>query len=145
MPPRGRKKATTRRPKKFKGLNVTQAGIAYANLAIWSKALTGTNPVQFLMDKGGAGASMKITLREVWDSIQGGTGGVYGPTAKSAKIGQDAFSVIQYNAKQNALPAIGATIALGVGSAVALKVTRKSRNALNRNLRDLGVGDFIKF
>jgi len=137
-----RKKAARRRTRRFKGLNVPQAIVGYAGATIWTEALLGVSPIEFVMATGGtAAASNKISLRELIDSIAGGAGGVAGWGGTET----NALEIIQSNASANWIDAAIKSVGLGVGSTVILKLTKKPRAALNRTVRNFGLGDVLRF
>jgi len=90
---------------------------------------------------GTAAASNKISLRELIDSFAGGAGGVSGWGGTET----NALEIIQSNAAANWIDAAIKTVGLGVGSTVILKLTKKPRAALNRTVRNFGLGDVLKF
>ena len=148
------KAAAKRARNKFKGINVTDFAIGYGGLAIWTDALLMVDPIQFFTDKAGAGNSYRITGRELLDSIMGGAGGVgaYLSAPKTASnptggklTSSNAFSVIERNAKVNGLNAVGKSIVYGVVTGLGKKATTKPRNFLNKNLKQFGLGKYIKF
>tara|TARA_Y100000310_G_C20439118_1_gene695185 strand:+ start:309 stop:740 length:432 start_codon:yes stop_codon:yes gene_type:complete len=140
-----RKKSRTPR-RRFTGINVTDAALGYAGVAIWSDALLGVDPIQFFTDKTGGGSTFKITGRELLDGLMGGTSGVYAGHVESGRLdAQNALAVIRHNATQNAGGAIFKSIGLGIAGNVGKKVTRKPRAFLNKQLRNFGMGDFIRF
>jgi hypothetical protein len=140
------RKKQKRSRKRFTGINVTDAVLGYAGVAIWSEALLGVDPIQFFTDKTGASSSFKITGRELIDGLMGGTSGVSGMHVESGRIdAQSALAVIKDNASRNAGGALFKSIGLGVAGSVGKKVTRKPRAFLNRQMRNFGMGDFIRF
>lgn len=139
------KKKQRRRSRKFKGLNVTDAVLGYAGVSIWSEALLGVDPIQFLTDKTGGTGTWQITGRELVDSILGGTGGAGATSTANVGVAQNAFGVIKHNATQNATNALWQSAGLAVAGTVGKRVTRKPRNFLNRQLKNFGLGDMIRF
>ena len=99
MATRRRKKARSTR-RKFSGLNVLDAAQAYAQISIWSDAVTGYNPIEFLTSTGTA-SSMKINLKEILGMGSQGGSGVYGPTATAHGIGTGVVDVMGHNFKKN--------------------------------------------
>jgi len=91
------------------------------------------------------GGSRQITFKELLDSFAGGTGGVHGPTATAMGIEQNALAMIQRNARANWIDATVASVGLGVGSTVVLKLTKKPRAFLNRTVKNFGLGDLVRF
>jgi hypothetical protein len=130
---------------KFRGINVTDAAIGYGGLAIWTDALFRVDPVQFITDKGGGRSSYKITVREIFDSVMGGAGGVAANTATGLGINTNAFAMIERNAKTYGLNAIGKSIVYGAATNIGKKVTTKPRAFLNRQLKNLQMEKWIKF
>ena len=140
-----RRKSKRSPRKKFTGINVTDAALGYAGVSIWSEALLGVNPIQFFTKQPAGGSSLKLNMYELLDSVMGGTGGVYGPTATAQGIPQNAFGVIEHNARTNGIDAVVKSVGLGVAGSVGKRVTRKPRAYLNKTLRQFGMGDFIRF
>lgn len=138
---RGRKKPARRRTRKFTGINLPQVLIGYAGATIWSEALLKVSPIEFIMSTGN-GASNKITLKELIDSFTGGRGGVAsnwtGPET-------NALQMIGRNAENSWVDAAIKSVGLTAGSAIGLKLTKKPRAFLNRQIRAFGMGDLIKF
>lgn len=141
MPPR---KKARRRSRRFKGINLPQALIGYAGASIWSEALLGVTPIQFFMSTSHMG-SESITLRELLDSFQGGSGGVFANTASEMGIEQNALAMIQRKAGDNWIDATIKSVGLGAGSTVVLKLTKKPRAFLNRTVKNFGLGDLVRF
>jgi hypothetical protein len=140
------KKKQKRRTKRFKGINVTDAALGYAGVAIWSKALLNVDPIEFFTSKGGGSSgSLSITGRELIDGLMGGKGGVYGPTAANLGVPANPLGIIQYNAMTNGAGALFQSVGLAVGGTVGKRVTRKPRAFLNKQLRNFGLGDMIRF
>lgn len=104
----------------------------------------GVTPLEFLFSQDGAGNSFKITLPELIDSIGGGAGGVYGPSAASAGIEANALAVIQRNAKRNWADAAVKSVLFSGSMAIGKKVTKKPRAAANRLLKQFGLGDLVR-
>jgi len=138
-----RKKAATRRRRKFTGVNVPAAIIGYAGATIWSEAILGVSPLEFfLSDKTVAKPSGAIVLREL---IGGGSGGVHPTTASKLGIARSAMGMMQYKFQQNWMDAAIKSVALSAGSAVGLKLTKKPRAFLTRTAKNFGLGDLIRF
>ena len=140
---RGKNKTVRRR--KFKGVNVTDAALGYVGVSIWSEALLGVNPIQFFTKQPASGSSTILNMYEIIDSITGGAGGVYGPSATKLGIEPNAFGVIEYNARKNGIDAVVKSIGLGIAGTVGKKVTKKPRASLNKLIRNFGFGDMIRF
>lgn len=136
-----KRKATRRRSRKFTGVNIPQALVGYAGASIWSEALLGVNPIDFFISRSGSGSD-SITMRELLDSFAGGRGGIAqnwsGPET-------NALQMIQTNAADNWIDATIKSIGLGAGSTVVLKLTKKPRAFLNKQVRMFGLGDLIRF
>lgn len=140
------KKKQKRRTRRFKGINVTDAALGYAGVSIWSKALLNVDPIEFFTSKGGgASGSLSITGRELIDGLMGGSGGVYGPTASNLGVAANPLGIIQHNAMANGAGALFQSVGLAVGGTVGKRVTRKPRAFLNKQLRNFGLGDMIRF
>jgi hypothetical protein len=123
---------------KFRGVNVTDAAIGYGGLSIWTDALLKVDPIQFFTDTTGGGSAYKVTGREIIDSIMGGKGG-------AGSFGNNAFNMIEHNARQNGLMAVGKSVVYGVVTGVGKTATRKPRNFLNAQLKNLKLDKWIKF
>jgi hypothetical protein len=141
------KKKQKRRTKRFKGINVTDAALGYAGVSIWSNALLQVDPIEFFTSKTGGSypGSFKITGRELLDSLMGGAGGVYAGTAVKHGVAPNAFGAIQHNAITYGPKALFQSVGLAVGGTVGKRVTRKPRAFLNKQLRNFGLGDMIRF
>lgn len=140
-----RRKKTARR-RRFTGINVTDAALGYAGVSIWTQALLNVDPVQFFMDKEGGGSSLKITARELLAVVTGGDQGVWGGHVTSGLLEDNtALEVIKMNASQNMGDAIIKSAGLAIGGAIGKKVTRKPRAFLNKQIRNFGFGDMIRF
>jgi len=143
---KAQKAAAARRRNRFKGINVTDAALGYAGVAIWSDALLQVSPIQFFTDKTGGGSSWAITGRELLDGLMGGAGGVYaGGVTKGYYSAANPFAVIQANASKHGVEALVKTVGLGVAGTVGKKVTRKPRAFLNKTIRQFGLGEWIRF
>jgi len=137
------KKKARRRSRKFTGVNVTQAVIGYAGASIWSEALLKVTPIEFVMSQhSGAAASNRITLRELIDSFAGGRGGV---ATNWAGPSTNALQMIGENAQASWIDATIKSVGLTAGSAIGMKLTRKPRAFLNKQVRAFGLGDLIRF
>lgn len=137
-----RKRARNR----FRGVNVTDALIGYGGLAIWTDALLRVDPIQFFTDKKGAGSSFRITGREVLDSLMGGGAGISATHVASGKLSaQNPMAVIQYNAQQHGLKAVGKSIVYGVATTFGKKATKKPRAFLNNMVKTVQMEKWIKF
>ena len=142
---KAQKAAAARRRNRFKGINVTDAALGYAGVSIWSEAILGVNPIQFFTRQPASGSSLKLNMYEILDSVMGGTGGVYGPTAVAQGISQNAFGVMERNARNNGVDAIVKSIGLGIAGTVGKKVTRKPRSFLNKTIKQFGLGEWVRF
>lgn len=137
------KKKSRRRSRKFTGVNVTQAVIGYAGASIWSEALLKVTPIEFVMSQHSApAASNRITLRELIDSFTGGRGGV---AANWTGPSTNALQMIGENAQASWIDATIKSVGLTAGSTIGLKLTRKPRAFLNKQVRAFGLGDLIRF
>ena len=139
------KKKQKRRTKRFKGINVTDAALGYAGVSIWSNALLKVDPIEFFTSPGGAAGSTAITGREIIDSLMGGTAGISASTASKFGFTNSVLGVVEYNARANAANAIFKSVGLAVGGTLGKRVTRKPRAFLNKQLRNFGLGDMIRF
>lgn len=154
--PRKKKRSTVRR--RFTGINVLNVAEGYVQANIWTEAMFNTNPVEFLTGftsntgwdfRPGSDGGEVITLPELLGAGPGGPGGHFGayaadlPHAISKNLtGQQNASAIQTLGSLWE-PAVKSAL-IGVGFKVGKKMTRSPRAKLNRALRQVGVGDFIK-
>lgn len=140
------KKKQKRRTRRFKGINVTDAALGYAGVSIWSNALLKVDPIEFFTSKGGGSAgSTSITGREIIDALMGGTAGISASTASKFGFTNSVLGVVEHNARANAANAIFQSVGLAVGGTLGKRVTRKPRAFLNKQLRNFGLGDMIRF
>jgi len=139
-----RKKKRSRR-RKFTGINITDAALGYAGVSIWSEALLGVGPIQFLTDTTGGSGTWQITGRELLNSIMGGTGGAGATSTANVGVAQNAFGVIKHNATTHGANALFQSVGLAAAGTIGKRVTRKPRNFLNRQLKNFGLGDMIRF
>ena len=142
MPPRRKKNRSRRR---FTGINVLDAGQAYAQLSIWMKATTGLNPIEFVTESSG-GSTNNITLKELMGMGASGGYGVYGPTAAGRGLSSNAtaLDIVGANFKDNWLEAAIASTATGIGFTLAKKLTKSPRRMGNKLLKQLGVGGMVR-
>jgi len=131
---------------KFRGINVTDAMLGYASVAIWSDALLRVSPIQFFTDKSGGGSSWSITGRELIDGLMGGTGGVYaGGVEKGYYKAANPFAVIEANARKRGVKAIFQSVGLGIAGTVGKQVTKKPRAFINKTLKTFQLDKWIRF
>tara|TARA_R100000808_G_scaffold854_1_gene4073 strand:+ start:1352 stop:1783 length:432 start_codon:yes stop_codon:yes gene_type:complete len=142
MPPRRKK---TKRRRRFTGINVLDAAQAYTQLAIWSKATTGLNPIEFLTGSSG-GSTNNITLRELLGMGSAGGYGVYGPTAQGRGLSSNAtaMDIIGANFKDNWLDAAIMSTGAGIGFTLAKKLTKSPRRMANKAIKQLGLGSMVR-
>lgn len=135
--------------KKFKGINVTNTVEAYTQVAVWSEASVGMNPIEFIFSEGGH--STDISLRELMGQLMGqnviGHANISAGTGSTAVLRGDtnAFDVIGTNLSNNWMEATFKSIGLGVGWRLGRKATQKPRRYANKLLKDFGLSDMIKF
>ena len=140
---RGKKKKQYR--KKFTGLNVTNALEGYSYVHIWSKAIVELSPGQFLLGTSGGGTA-RITLRETIDSLMGDNRHIgSGEDIAFGRGDRNAFDVMMTNAQDNWLDATFKTVGAGIGWRVGKKVTARPRSYANKLIKQVGLGDMIKF
>ena len=140
MPPRRKNKKRSRR--RFTGINVLDAAQAYAQLSIWSQALTNLNPVEFVLSPSGGG-STAITLTEVFGMGSQGGGGI-SEAWGSRYGGRSAMDAIAYNFKENWLQAAISSTLTGIGFTAAKKLTKSPRRMANKAIKQLGLGSMVR-
>jgi len=141
-----RRKNKSVRRRRFTGINILDAAQTYAQASVWSEALFKVNPIEFITSKhAGRGASNKITLMELLDSIAGGAGGVHPATATAAGVSANAFGMIQSNLRGEWVEATVKSVGIGIGFKIAKKALAAPRRNLNKLTRNLGMGSMVKF
>ena len=153
-----RKQKRTRR-KKFTGINALSLAEGYVTTSIWTEKLFNTNPIEFVTgitdgtyNPGSDGGSV-ISIPELLGAGPGGVGGRFGtyakdlPNALARNISGDWQSPknpsIANVAGGLVMPAVQ-TALVGAGFRWGKKLTSKPRAAVNRQLRNFGLGDMIR-
>ena len=105
-----------------------------------SQGATGNGLVQFFTNQSGDG-SFNLNARELIDYfIQGGSGGIYGPSAAGAGIDATPQAVMARNIKANWPMMVGTAILVPVAFNAAKKVLRKPLILpANRMLKSVGL------
>lgn len=144
--------AARRRRNRSKGLNVVSLAEGYVQTNIWTDKLFNTNPFEFVtgitrgtFNPGSDGGSV-ISIPEII-KFQGGNFGTYAadlPSAVSRNITGKTSSDVMDVVGGLFMPAVQ-TALVGVGFKFGKKATAKPRRAINKALRDFGLGDFIRF
>ena len=145
-----RKKSRAPRRNRSKGINVLNAAEVYVQSSIWTEKLLNVNPFEMVTGitegvyKPAADGGERITIPELLKGFQGGS---YADTPTKAiarnitgKTNPDVMEV----GTALVMPAIQ-TALVGVGFKFGKKLTSKPRAAINRGLRQFGLGDFIRF
>jgi len=139
-----RRKSKTRRRRKFTGVNLLNIAEGYSYAALLTDMAFDQNPIEFVFSQTGGASSLKVTLRELIDSAMGGTGGVYGPTATSLGVSQNAFAITQRNIMQNWQETAIKSVIMGVVWRLGRKFTTTPRRKANKLLKDVGLGEILK-
>ena len=154
-----RRKKQRKARKKFTGLNVLSLTEGYVTTSIWTEKLFNTNPFEFVTGitngtyNPGADGGETISIPELLGAGPGGMGGKFGsyasdlPNAVARNISGNYQSASKPSVGDVAsglvMPAIQ-TALVGAGFRFGKKITRKPRNAINRQLRNFGLGDLIR-
>ena len=119
------------------------AAQAYAQLTIWSKALTELNPIEFVTETGSGGGSRNLTLREL---LGMGANAGSGVSSNYASVfgGEGAMDVLAYNFKKNWLEASIQSTLTGIGFTAAKKLTKSPRRMANKAIKQLGLGSMVR-
>lgn len=138
-----RRRTKARTTRRFTGVNLLNLAesVVYANIA--SEAMFNVSAVEFLRGSTGGG-SRGITLKELINSAQGGTGGVALATASAGGFAQNAFGAVGKNLQENAVDAAIKMVGAGVGFKIAKRLTSKPRSQLNRLLKMGGLGSTVR-
>jgi hypothetical protein len=121
-------------------LNLAES-VVYANIA--SEAMFNVNAYQFLRGTSAHG-SRGITLKELINSAQGGSGGVALATAQAGGFAQNAFGAVGKNLQDNAVEAAFKMVGAGIGFKIAKRLTSKPRTQLNKLLKMGGLGSSVR-
>jgi hypothetical protein len=144
------KQAASRRRNRSKGLNVLSVTEGYLQTGVWTEKLFHANPFEFATGvvggryRPGADGGDVITVPEL---LTGFAGGDYADSPiesvkrniagkKDASITEVGMGLV-WPAVQTAL--------IGAGFKFGRKMTSKPRAAINRGIRQLGLGDLIRF
>jgi hypothetical protein len=150
-----RRKKQKRSRRKFTGVNVLSLAEGYVQTGIWTSKLFQTNPFEFVTGitdgtySPGTDGGNRISIPEMLGAGPGGLGGNFGayasdlPAAVSKNITGAADSSIIEVASGLVMPAFQ-TALVGAGFKFGKKLTRKPRNAINRQLKMFGIGDLIR-
>jgi len=121
-------------------LNLAE-GLMYANVG--TKWVFGTDLMTFVnpttANKAGWDNSWEVSGRELLDLAMGGGGGI---SAKSFPEGLP--GVIKHNLRVHAPDSIFKLVTIPIAFKFGKKVTSKPRAALNRGLRQIGLGNVVK-
>jgi len=146
MARRRTKKRTTRR---FTGVNLLNLAesIVYANIA--SETMFNLSIREFLDPNHpgyvvGETGSNNVTLKELMNSLAGGTGGVDANTARAVGFSQNAFGAVGQNLKVNAVKGALSMVGTGIGFRIAKRLTSKPRAQMNKLLRMGGLGSSVR-
>jgi len=151
----------TKRPRraKFTGINLLSAAEGYVQTSIWTEKLFNVNPYEFVTGivdgkyKPGADGGSRISIPELLGAGSGGIGGNFGsyatdlPNAIARNLTGDWKSDkkpgVQDVAVGLIMPAFQ-TALVGVGFKFGKKLTSKPRAAVNRQLKNFGLGGVIR-
>ncbi len=131
-----RRKKTKRRRKSY--FSLWDAGVAFGNLTILSKATTGNDPISFVTGKGDAS----------WKTMNMSTGSedvFWNPDSKislSDLLNEPggSWDLVQANLKTNGMGAAASAITFNIGATVLRKLLKQPINKTNRYVRKLGMG-----
>ena len=137
----GRFTKTTRRRRSKPKTNLSNIAQSLIIGNAMVKGATNSDLITFFTNQTGGGHSLNLTARELVDYfLQGGSGGIYGPTANHYGIDATPQAVMMRNIKQNWLPMAGAAIFVPVAFNVASKLLRKPVILpANRMLKSVGL------
>jgi hypothetical protein len=138
-----RRRTKTRTRRRFTGVNLLNLAesVVYANIA--SEAMFNVSAMEFLKGSSAHG-SRGITLKELINSAQGGTGGVALATAQAGGFAQNAFGAVGKNLQDNAVDAAMKMVTAGIGFKIAKRLTSKPRAQVNRLLKMGGLGSTVR-
>lgn len=91
-----------------------------------------------------AHGSRGITLKELINSAQGGTGGVAPSAVAGTGFAQNAFGAVGMNLRDNAVDAALKMVGTGIGFKIAKRLTSKPRAQVNKLLRMGGLGSTVR-
>ena len=137
------RKKQKRRSKKFKGINLVDAGLGYAGLSVWTNVLFNLDPYYFVMGKDTAGKARNfghaagagaISLREIIENF----GKVHGTTGKTE------IQLASQNLSDNWTEGLWKSATIAVAGTVGKRLTRKPRAFVNKYLRQFGLGDIVR-
>jgi len=145
--------------KKFTGINVLSLAEGYVTTSIWTEKLFNTNPFEFVTGitdgtyNPGADGGETIAIPELLGAGPGGFGGKFGSYASglpnaiarniSGNYSSDPKPSVGDVAGGLVMPAIQ-TALVTAGFRFGKKLTSKPRAAVNRQIRNFGLGDLIK-
>jgi len=151
--------AARRSRNRFKGINVLSLAEGYVTTSIWTEKLFNTNPFEFVTGitdgtyNPGADGGETIAIPELLGAGPGGFGGKFGsyasglPNAIARNISGNYQSASKPSVGDVAgglvMPAIQ-TALVTAGFRFGKKLTSKPRAAVNRQIRNFGLGDLIK-
>ena len=131
----------------------------YVQTNVWTNALFNVNPFEFvtgIVDGNyapGRDGGSRITIPEMLGAGPGGAGGNFGTFAADLPeaISRNLSGGWSHTGGTDMMSAVGGlvmpaiqTALIGAGFKFGLKLTRKPRSAVNRQLKMLGLGDTVR-
>jgi len=106
-----------------------------------TQGATGGGLVDFFTNTTGGTGTFNLTARELIDYFaKGGSGGIYGPSARQAGVSATPQGIMAYNIKKNWPMMVGTAILVPVAFNVAAKLLRKPVILpANRMLKSVGL------
>jgi len=134
------RKKKRRRSRKFKGINLVDAGLGYAGLSVWTNAAFNLDPWAFFTSREPGTSTMahQVTLKELLTKFGKPHGGTSPWAAKSE--GQ----IVQANIEANWMDGLWKSAGILVIGAVGKRLTKKPRAWANKTIRNVGLGDMVR-
>lgn len=139
MPPRRKKRKTTRR--RFRGVNLWNVSESLVQANILTQNWFGTDPLAFLVGKTSAGYGQSNLLHSNMGQTQISIGELLGLGGSDAASNRAAA---WSKMKSSWFPVITQTIGTRVGFTVAKRLTRGVRSDFNRGMRMIGLQNEVK-
>lgn len=83
-------------------------------------------------------------MREIFDSLKGGVGGVHRLTANELGVSQDAFGIMGNNIRNNAVDALVKSFGVNIGFRVGKKALAPARRMLNKGFKIANVNSLVR-
>ena len=146
-----KKAAAARRARnRNKGLNVVALTETYLQVGVWTESLFQTNPFEFATGitegqyKAGRDGGQRISIPELMTGFKGGDYADNPIDAVKRNLAGKKNASITEVGMGLAWPAVQSAL-IGAGFKFGRKMTAKPRAALNRTIRQFGLGDLIRF